>query len=162
MESGEIKDNQLFTSSFMNDNSKAGRGRLNLPEEGGKSGGWVANNQGGYQHFTIKIDSYFIVTGIATQGRDGADNWVKKYKLRYYYNGWHSYKEQGQITEKVNKYHNLSIKPSGGSRGGSPPPPFCFGPNPRPTGPGQRDTSFAKIIFKSGSPPLDLASLIRY
>ena len=104
MENGEIADQQINASSELSPNHAAIQGRLNFLKSGTKEGAWVAANVID-QWFQISLGNQTRVTGVATQGRNGFDEWVTKYHLQYsnygvYYN---YYIGQGQISKKVTK-----------------------------------------------------------
>ncbi len=109
MESGAIPDGKITaTSSYNPGQTGPSRGRLNLHQEGSKSGGWVAGVMDGFQWLTVEFyNDGTIVTAVATQGRQDYDQWVAKYRLKY--RTWPNvdivfdYIESGQNAPKVNK-----------------------------------------------------------
>ena len=109
MQSGAIPDIRLSASSTLNSYTGASLARLNLTEQGNYSGGWVAGAQASSQYLQIVFDATdTVLTAIATQGREDADEWVKKYYLRYKNSNWHNYKETGGIFDKVSTIQALS------------------------------------------------------
>ena len=101
MENGQIRDSQITTSSRCN---TATMGRLNFKAGGGKKGAWVPNSFIVYnQWLQVDLDRYTVVTGIATQGRNDANQWVTSYMLQYSEDGvtFVYYKEQGESSAKV-------------------------------------------------------------
>ena len=64
-------------------------GRLNFPAEINSEGvttqigGWAALTNDQNQYLQIKFNQIFQITGVATQGRADAAEWVKSYKLEY-------------------------------------------------------------------------------
>ncbi|KAL9960828.1 hypothetical protein ACROYT_G034333 [Oculina patagonica] len=106
MESGTILDGRIFADSFKNPGQTGpGRGRLNLQQEGSKSGGWVAGNIDGGQWFIVQFrKDTTVITGVATQGRQDEDQWVTKYKLTNKFNDIQNHRpyiEAGQNASKV-------------------------------------------------------------
>ena len=103
MESGVIKDAQLTASSQFDSNHAVTQGRLNFKAGGGKAGGWSARTNDGSQWIQVALPSYTKITSCSTQGRNGFDQWVTKYKLQYSEDGltFHYYNEPGQSLPKV-------------------------------------------------------------
>ena len=64
-------------------NHAAIQSRLNFKEGGGKKGAWSARSTNANQWIQVALYSYTRVTGIATQGRNGVNQWVGKYQLQY-------------------------------------------------------------------------------
>ena len=83
MESGSITDDQISASSQQDDNRAPERGRLNMKINGIKQGGWVPLKSDLNQWLQVDFGSYIRVTRVATQGRDGYDEWVTKYRIQY-------------------------------------------------------------------------------
>ena len=106
MQSGEIKEIQLAASSFRSNRYRPNHGRLHFNRTRGARGAWKAALNFIGQWFQIYLgNEYTWVTGIATQGREDDDRWVKTYLLLYW--GWgvrfQWYKEKGQRFFKVKK-----------------------------------------------------------
>ena len=115
MESGKILDKQITASSEWRADHAAHQGRLNFQEviEGGvrkTSGSWSAliNNQNQWLQVDL-LREEFVITSVATQGRNrhprwrGHNQWVKSYKLQYSNNGvdFEYYKDARQNSAKV-------------------------------------------------------------
>ena len=101
MENGQIRDSQITASSRSNTEAM---GRLNFKAGGGKEGAWVPSSKRAYyQWLQVDLDRYTVVTGIATQGRNDANQWVTSYILQYSEDGvtFVNYKEQGESSAKV-------------------------------------------------------------
>ena len=114
MENGAISDGQISASSEYSDNNAANQGRLHFKGTSNKAGSWSAKNNDANQWLQIDLGvQYTSVTRVATQGRNGADQWVKTYKLQYSNDGeaFQYYKEQGQTTEKVRGFCRSVNKP---------------------------------------------------
>ena len=103
MESGSISDFQISASSQRDDNYAASRARLNIKMNGVKQGGWSPLRNDNNQWLQVDLGIYTTVTSVATQGRDGFDEWVIKYWLQYSVDGviYHFYKEKGETSSKV-------------------------------------------------------------
>ena len=103
MESHLVKDSQITASSEWDANHAAIQARLNFLAGGGKAGGWSARHNNAGQWLQIDLASYQKVTWIVTQGRNGHNQWVTKYRLQYSDGGLHYrfYHEQGQNSPKV-------------------------------------------------------------
>ena len=97
MASGVISNAQISASSQMADKHAAQYGRLK------KTGAWVARKIDLHQWLQVDLGSYITVTRVATQGRNGYDQWVKKYKIQYSVDGviFQVYKESGNVSVKV-------------------------------------------------------------
>ena len=103
MESRDIKDSQITASSEIRDH-EAIQGRLNFQNVGLKRGGWTTDVHNANQWIQVALQRYTKITGIATQGRSDASQWVTKYKLLYSNDGvtFQYYKLPGQSSPKVN------------------------------------------------------------
>ena len=106
MENRLIKDAQITASSEWDSNHAVIQGRLNFKAGGGNQGAWSARSNDASQWIQVALDSYTKVTGIATQGRNGANEWVTKYQLQYSDDGvnFYYYKAPGQSSPKVKPY----------------------------------------------------------
>ena len=105
MESGAISDFQISASSQKTDSFAASRARLNVKVTGLKQGGWSPLKDDLNQWLQVDLSGYTTVTRLATQGRDGSDEWVTKYKLQYSVDGviYHFYKGRGESSSTVRK-----------------------------------------------------------
>ena len=105
MESGAISDFQISASSQKTDSFAASRARLNVKVTGIKQGGWSPLKDDLNQWLQVDLSSYTTVTRLATQGRDGSDEWVTKFKLQYSVDGliYHFYKGRGESSSTVRK-----------------------------------------------------------
>lgn len=104
MASGAIPDERVSASSQMNNKRVASLARLHLVPSGGKQGSWVAKTKDANQWLQVDLGSiYTRVTRVATQGRNGHQQWVKKYQLQYGNDGasFQYYRTTGQHTAKV-------------------------------------------------------------
>ncbi|KAL9951704.1 hypothetical protein ACROYT_G044426 [Oculina patagonica] len=105
VESGAISDTQITASSeySYHDFYAAKNGRLHFQETQSAAGAWVAATLDANQWLQIDLGSqHFRVTRVATQGRNGFDQWVTRYKLQYSNDkvSFRCYVEQGQTTDK--------------------------------------------------------------
>ena len=105
MENRLIKNAQITSSSEWDSNHAAIQARLNFKAGRGKQGGWSARSNDANQWIQVALGSDTKLTGIATQGRNGADQWVTKYQLQYSKDGvnFYYYKAPGQSSPKVTK-----------------------------------------------------------
>ena len=87
MENRAISDAQISASSQWDDDHDAPQGRLRLKADGHKSGGWSALRNDFDQWLQVDLGGEIRVTRVATQGRNGFDQWVTKYRLQYSYGG---------------------------------------------------------------------------
>ena len=111
METHLIKDAQITASSEWDSNHAAIQARLNFKESKGKRGAWSALSNDYNQWIQVDLGSYIKLTGIATQGRNGANEWVTKYQLQYSDDGvnFQYYKEAGKRSPKVKPSHLIIL-----------------------------------------------------
>ena len=99
MQSGTILDEQISASSQRDDNYAANQGRLHFQATGALKGAWSAGSNDAYQWLQVYLGcEFFIITAIATQGRNGCcSQWVITYNLHYSDNmtNFQYYREQG-------------------------------------------------------------------
>ena len=103
MESKSISDDQISASSQLGSDYSAKQARLHFKSNGSKAGGWSALSNNPYQWLQVDLGSYTRVTRVATQGGNGYDQWVTKYKLQYSDDGvtFQFYKDVGDSSPKV-------------------------------------------------------------
>ena len=104
MESRAIPDGKLSASTEWNSKHAAKQARLYFPGGPGIAGSWSSRANDANQWLQIDLGIQNAkVTGLASQGRADADQWVTKYKLQYSPDGVHFYfyKEPGQGVAKV-------------------------------------------------------------
>ena len=65
------------------------RARLHLPRQGRYIGSWSARHNNRNQWLKIFLGRTYRTTGIATQGRHDADQWVTAYYVYYSQDGVH-------------------------------------------------------------------------
>jgi len=109
MESGAISNGRIRASSEFTAELAAGCGRLHL-QYGGCHGSWAAADLNVNQWLQVDfVNKLTTVTGIATQGRTGMNQWVMTYRLQYGNNDvyFQDYTQQGQTANKVNLRHSL-------------------------------------------------------
>ncbi|XP_066304553.1 uncharacterized protein [Branchiostoma lanceolatum] len=80
MEAGTIADYQLSASS---NNQYAGRARLNYISRDNNPGGWVPLSGDGQPWIQVDFRASKKVTGVITQGRQDADQWVKTFTVQF-------------------------------------------------------------------------------
>lgn len=100
MEDRSISDEQITASSQWNANQAAHHGRLHWLN----AGGWVAATNDLSQWLQIDLGSlYTKTTRVATQGRNGQEQWVTKYKLKFSNDGvnFTYHREPGEADDKV-------------------------------------------------------------
>ena len=87
--SRNIPDSDITASSQFNSQHAALGGRLNYQAQINsvgaitQIGGWAALTNDVNQYLQIKFSKITQISGVATQGRSDADQWVKSYKLQY-------------------------------------------------------------------------------
>ncbi|KAJ8024723.1 putative carboxypeptidase X1 [Holothuria leucospilota] len=86
---GDVPDEDLYASSYRDDYSYPGRGRLNAIKEGDFNGAWCSEVNNDLQFFQVDIGAVSIVTAILTQGDNDELNWVQSYTLEISMDGFH-------------------------------------------------------------------------
>ena len=112
MENTAISNQQISASSQLNVDHAATQGRLYFEATSTKAGAWSAGTNDVNQWLQIDLGMQQTkVTGVATQGRNGVDQWVTKYKLQYSDDGqnFQNYRE-GQNTNQVGTCHWFTSK----------------------------------------------------
>ena len=92
-----IPDDSFSASSSYNKNRRPWVGRLNL-----NSWGWAPEtrtNPADYLQIDLLYD--YVICAVATQGADGGDQWITKYKIWLSLNGTTFYIYRENNTEKV-------------------------------------------------------------
>ena len=107
METGVIADEQITAPSQWSVNHAAIHGRLHFIATGHKKGAWSPASRDAKEWLQVDLgDKYFVVTRVATQGRNGHNpvQSVTMYNLQYSDDevNFMYYKENGQDNEKVN------------------------------------------------------------
>ncbi|XP_077993034.1 contactin-associated protein-like 2 isoform X2 [Glandiceps talaboti] len=94
MEAGSITNGQITASSVFNVRTEPYYARLHRGEG---DGGWTASTQDNNQYLTIDLAVQTEITAVATQGRQGSEEWVTQYTLQYSDDGerWLDYTERG-------------------------------------------------------------------
>jgi len=112
VETGLIQDAQMTASSEWDSNHAAFQARLNFKAGEGKQGAWSARSNDENQWIQVALDNNTILTGIATQGRNGVSQWVTKYQLQYSDDGvnFYHYEEPGQSSSKVKPQQSDNFK----------------------------------------------------
>ena len=90
MENRHIDDNQISASSIWRYDHRASNGRLNFKAGGGRTGAWSSQHNDQNQWFKVDFGRSAIITGISTQGRQDATQFVTSYTISssdsgYYY-----------------------------------------------------------------------------
>ena len=82
-QSGRIKNNQITASSVWNRYHAAWLARIHRARRGKYIGSWSSRHNNHNQWLQVDFRRYMKVTGIATQGRQDADQWVTAYRIYY-------------------------------------------------------------------------------
>ena len=94
MQNGKLPNSALSASTQYNANAGPENARLHFYAESKRYGAWIAQKQDHSQWLQADFGVETDVTRIATQGRQDANEWVKKFTLRYSTDG--SYFKQYQ------------------------------------------------------------------
>ena len=92
MHSGLIPDSAVAASSSFDVTLAPKLGRLHYMMAGtGTEGVWAAQVSNAYQWLQVDMGNWTRVTGVATQGRQNADQWVASYSLSTSYGEFFEY-----------------------------------------------------------------------
>ena len=94
MQNGKLPNSAISASSQLNSYYGPENSRLHFHPQSGRNGAWIPKSQDRLQWLQVDFGVETQVTRIATQGRQDAAHWVKKYTLRYSTDG--SYFKQYQ------------------------------------------------------------------
>ena len=84
MESGVISDNQITSSSELNDTSTAIYARFNqLGEINSTDGAWIAATNDKNQWVEVNLYRQTVIAGVIMQGNPSSDKWVTRYKVEF-------------------------------------------------------------------------------
>ena len=86
---GKIKNAAMAASSQWNKYLAPFRGRLHIKKQGRYGGAWASRHRNHNQWLKIDLGRSMKVTGIATQGRQDAAQWVTAYYVYYSLDGLH-------------------------------------------------------------------------
>eukprot|EP00057_Strongylocentrotus_purpuratus_P014292 XP_011668766.1 PREDICTED: uncharacterized protein LOC590339 [Strongylocentrotus purpuratus] len=87
LEDYRIPDGAMTASTQYDSNTGPRRARLNLPVTGVLKGGWSALTLDQSQWLQVDLRGTYRVTGIITQGRADANEWVTSYNVAHSLNG---------------------------------------------------------------------------
>ena len=83
MQNGRIKNRAITASSFYNIWHAPYLARLRRSRSGRNVGGWVARIKNAHQWLQIFLGRPMKITGIDTQGRQDAKQWVRRYMIGF-------------------------------------------------------------------------------
>ena len=83
MESRVISDAQISASSQRDNSHSPKQARLYTTSDQSSSGGWSSLRDDFNQWLQVDLGSYTTVTRVATQGGNGFNEWVTKYRIQY-------------------------------------------------------------------------------
>ena len=89
MQNGRIRSAQLSASSVWNRYHGASNARLHMRRRGARTGAWSARHNNRNQWLRVDFGRPTRVTKIATQGRQDARQWVRRYYLSHGVDGVH-------------------------------------------------------------------------
>jgi len=87
LQSGRIKNSQITASSQWNKHHAPWLARLHRTKRGPYIGSWASRHNNHNQWLQIDFRRAMKITGIATQGRQDAVQWVTAYYIYYGYDG---------------------------------------------------------------------------
>ena len=83
VEDGRIPNSAMVASSMYDARHASWRGRLNMQIVKGSYGAWCARYNNAFQWLQVNLGYLSRVVAVATQGRYGNRQWVRKYELSY-------------------------------------------------------------------------------
>ena len=89
LEDYRIPSSALSASSSWNYAHGPDRARINQPNGHGRAGAWVARGRNANQWLQVELCRPAKITGVATQGRHDAHQWVTSYTIKYSLDGKH-------------------------------------------------------------------------
>jgi len=110
MQSRAIPNARITASSMWDGNHAPSQGRLYYKPPGGKAGSWSSRHNRVGQWIQVDLNRVTKVTGIATQGRTNANQWVTKYKLQYSSDGKSFNNYEGGKVFAANRDRNSVVK----------------------------------------------------
>ncbi|XP_011663055.2 uncharacterized protein LOC589087 [Strongylocentrotus purpuratus] len=81
MKDGQIPDSAITSSTQYDGNHGPERSRLDTVAGGGRTGAWSARTNDVNQWLQVDLNSFYIITGVITQGRQDTDQWVTAFKV---------------------------------------------------------------------------------
>ena len=112
MEDGSILDDQITASSEWDQNHGPSNARLNRPATPPTKGAWTAKTNDLNQWIQVNLGGLKQVSGVVTQGRNGQNQWVRRFNVQYSQNGqiWNDVKDSnGQKVRKDLITNHLNI-----------------------------------------------------
>ena len=99
LEDGKVPDRAFSASSQWDKYHRANRARLNSVATKRYRGGWSARKNNRRQWLQFKVRRRARITGLATQGRQDLNQWVRSYSISYSLTGrsFRPYKENGRV-----------------------------------------------------------------
>ena len=99
LEDGKVPDRAFSASSQWDKYHRANRARLNSVATKRYRGGWSARKNNRRQWLQVKLRRRARITGLATQGRQDLNQWVRSYSISYSLTGrsFRPYKENGRV-----------------------------------------------------------------
>ena len=99
LEDGKVSDRAFSASSQWDKYHRANRARLNSVATKRYRGGWSARKNNRRQWLQVKLRRRARITGLATQGRQDLNQWVRSYSISYSLTGrsFRPYKENGRV-----------------------------------------------------------------
>ena len=99
LEDGKVPDKAFSASSQWDKYHRANRARLNSVATKRYRGGWSARKNNRRQWLQVKLRRRARIIGLATQGRQDLNQWIRSYSFSYSLTGrsFRPYKENGRV-----------------------------------------------------------------
>ena len=106
MENRVISDAHIDASTQRDNSRSPKQARLHTRSDQSNGGGWSALRDDFNQWLQVDLGSYTTVTRVATQGRNGFNEWVTKYRIQYSHTGvtFQFYRKADYSSAKVCPY----------------------------------------------------------
>ena len=111
LEDGKVPDRAFSASSQWDKYHRANRARLNSVATKRYRGGWSARKNNRRQWLQVKLRRRARITGLATQGRQDLNQWVRSYSFSYSLTGrsFRPYQENGRVKVIVSLCAPVSV-----------------------------------------------------
>ena len=103
LEDGKIPNRAFTSSSKWDKYHRADRARLNTVANKRHRGAWSSRKNNKRQWIQVKLGQKTRITGVVTQGRQDANQWVTSYSISYslYGRKFRPYRENGRVKVTV-------------------------------------------------------------
>ena len=83
MKSGKVPNSAITATTSFDQYHGPERARLDTVKSGSYAGAWIPQSQDTGEWIQVDLGKITKITGLATQGRQDAKQWVKSYSITY-------------------------------------------------------------------------------